>query len=310
MTVALVKPSTNGTTEKVAEDRHHGIPVLRLHVDDPIPRPRAPQRYAVRVYPDLARYLLTFNHPQNRKRKPAAIEKYARDMAQGYWSFTPESIVFSQAGILEDGQNRLFAVEQSGASVWLMFDFGWPSDLIERINRGSSRTNADAFSVNGYKYATVAASVVGVVRKFDQTVGTPNRWSQRLLTPSEALEDYRTSPEAYDLAAAWGTRLYGSTQGLGPTAWAAAYFVIAKVRGRETADAFFQEVVDETGEAGSASRKLKSHYLRRRLSDTASGDSREPIENIVRAFNAWATHKPAGFVRVGGAFVLTPVRKG
>lgn len=304
MTAVLKKVVDN---PEIRPDLYHGVEVLRLHVDDPIPTPRAPERYAVRVYPDLARYLLTFNHPKNRKKKPSAIAKYARDMSQDYWAFTPESIVFSNRGILEDGQNRLWAVIESGATVWIMFDFGWPEDLIQCINRASSRTNADAFTVNGYQYATAASAAVGLVEKYLATVGTPLGWTQRLLTPSEALDRYTQDPEAWDAAGQWALRLYSATQGLGPTTWAAAYFLIAKARGPESA-AFFQAVLDETDDPGSATRKLKSHVLRRKLNDTSSGDSREPIENIIRAFNAWAMRRPVGFVRTGGAFVLSAVR--
>lgn len=291
------------------EDYYHGVEVLRLHVDDPIPTPRAPRRYAVRVYPDLARYLLTFNHPQNRKRKPSKIAQFSRDMAHDAWAFTPEPLIFSSKPLLENGQNRLWAVIESGATVWLMLDFGWPDDLIEVVDRGSSRTNADAFAVNGYKNAAACAAAIGIVEKYHVTVETPNRWTQRFLTSSESLENYTKTPEAWDIAAGWGVRIYGATQGLGSATWVAAYYVIAETAGTEKADAFFNEVIDETGEAGSPTRKLKSHYLRRKLSDTASGDPREPMENIVRAFNAWTSHKPVGFVRTGGAFVLSPVRR-
>jgi hypothetical protein len=295
---------------EIRPDLYHGIIVLHLHVDDPIPTPRAPERYAVRVSPDLARYLLSKNHPKNRKHKPTAIAKYARDMEQGYWAFTPESIVFSNHGVLEDGQNRLRAVEQSGVTVWIMFDFGWPEDLIQCINRASSRTNADALTVNGYPGASGTAGAMGIVEKYLATVGTPLRWSQRLLTSSESVERFTNDPDEWATAGQWGMRVYNATQGLGPATWTAAYFVVAKARGADTASAFFQAVIDETDEPGAATRKLKSHILRRHLKDTASGDSREPMENIVRAFNAWSAGRPVGFVRTGGAFVLSPVRKG
>ena len=61
--------------------------------------------------------------------------------------------------------------------------------------------------------------------------------------------------------------------------------------------------------AGSATRRLKAHYLRRKIGDTASHDRREPMENIVRAFNGWVTGKTVGFVRTSGAFVLSPIRR-
>lgn len=290
-------------------ETHYGIPVLKLHVDDPIPSPRAPERNAVQVGPDLARYWLTLNHPENRKRKQSAIKKYSRDMANGSWRFTPESIIFSQSGVLQNGQNRLLSVIESGTPTWFMVDFGWPDDLIQQIDRGSARTNADSLAVEGVPNSAILAGAFTLASKYRNTEGTPLRWSVYLPTASEALAAYRDDPDAWQFAVRIGQTVYGATQGLGPSTWSAAAFVIAEKRGQTETQAFFEEVRDETGEAGSATRRLKSHYMRRKLTDTSSGDAREPIENIVRAFNAWVTGKPVGFVRTGGAFVLTPVRK-
>ena len=308
MTLTIERPApTNGTGKRA--DVYRGIPVLRLHVDDPLPTPRAPERYAVRVYPDLARYLLSFNHPQNRNQKPSAIAKYVRDMAAGDWAFTPEPLIFSTSGILQNGQNRLAAVELSGASVWLMCDFGWPEDLVETIDRGSARTNADALAISAVPNPNVVAAAIGFVEKYRQTVGTTLRWPGRHLSGAETQQRYRAASEAWDVAQQFGGRTYNATQyGLGPSTWAAAFYLIADAAGLAAGSAFFTELIDETGEAGSATRRLKSHYIRRRLYDTASGDSREPIENIIRAFNAWVAGKPVGFVRTGGSFVLSPIR--
>jgi len=294
---------------RIRRDTHYGIQVLRAHVDDPIPSPRAPERYAVLVNPDLARYWLTLNHPENRKKKPTAITKYTRDMLSGSWTFTPESLVFSHSGVLQNGQNRLYAVIESGAPTWMMVDFGWPEDLLQTIDRGSARTNSDSLTVEAVPNASVMAGAFTLSVKYQRTFGTPLRWSVMLPTSSEALAGYRDEPDMWAEAISVGRSVYDATQGLGPSTWTAAAFVIGKVRGMGDAVSFLSEVRDETGEAGSATRRLKSHYLRRKITDTSSGDPREPMENIIRAFNAWVTGKPVGFVRTGGAFVLTAVRK-
>lgn len=299
-------------SERVSElkvDTYHGVPVLRLHVDDPIPSPRAPQWLAVQVNPDLARYLLGFNHANNRTKKPGAIAKYRADMEAGYWAFTPEPIIFSSSGILEDGQNRLHAAAEAGATVWMVMTFGWPEGIIQQINRGMSRTNADALKVDGKTNETVSAAAIGIVEKYDLTVLTPLRWTGRTLSASQCLSRYEQDPERWDAAATMGNRAYVSTRGLGPAIWAAAYYLISREHGPQEASSFYEEFMAETGEPGSATRKLKSHYLRRKAKDTASGDVREPIENIVRAFNAYIVGRSVSFVRTSGAFELAPIRR-
>ena len=137
------------------------------------------------------------------------------------------------------------------------------------------------------------------------TCGTPKTWSTRLLTPSEALHKYAACPEAWDVATVWGRRAYETINGAGVATWVAAFFVIAEAVGTERAEAFFEEVTSGTGAPGAATRKLWAHYRNRKVGDTASGDRREPLENVIRAYNAWTSNKPVGFVRVAGAFVLS-----
>jgi len=302
-------PIVNGATrQRTQADLYHGVPVLRLHVDDPIPSPRAPQRFAVQVHPDLARYWLTLNHPENRKSKSHAIKKYARDMSNGYWTFTPESVVFSKGGVLQNGQNRLWAITEAGVPVWLMVDFGWPDDLLQRIDRGAARTNSDALMVEGVANSAQMSGAYTITEKYLRSVGSAQRWTHFLPTSSEVLEAYREESELWDAAVAIGRRAYDSVDGLGPSTWTAAAYLIIKARDIEAAEDFFGEFIAEEGQAGSATRRLKSHYLRRKLLDTVSGDPREPLENIVRAFNAWSARRVVGFVRTGGAFELSRVK--
>lgn len=290
---------------------HHGVPVLTLHVGDPVPTPRAPAWYAVEVNPDLARHLLTLNHPDNRRMRDRRVHVYASDMVEGLWEFSPEAVVFSVSGILQDGQNRLMAVTEAGRAQWLLMTFGWPDDVINVINRAASRTNQDTFRIAQVRQTATLASAMALVSRYETVrASNPARTFSGIPVPSSqaALTEYASDPEGWHAAVLMGERVYDSLdKGLSPTVWAAAQRIIALARDAEAADAFLDEVRHGTGSPRSASRTLGDYYRRRPIANTKTGDSREPLENIIRGFNAWRAGKTMSLVTRPG-FELSPVR--
>ncbi len=287
---------------------HHGVPVLSIRVGDAVPTPRAPTRYAVLVNPDLARYLLAFNHPNNRNRKQRRVSLYAGDMIAGRWQFSPESVIFSTTGVLMDGQNRLMAITEAGTPQWLLFDFGWPIELMSILDRGKARTNADGLHTEGKINATAVAALIALVSRYDQAVGQTRGFSGLPIPSSAAnLEILNGDEEAYQEAARAGQRTYKALgRGGTGTVWAAAYYIIYRIRPAEVVP-FFDEIHNGTGAPGSVTRVLAGWFIRRPLSMTRSGDDREPLELVIRAFNAWRTGKAYSAVRSRG-FLLSHVR--
>lgn len=291
-----------------APDTYHGIRVLALKVDDPIPTPRAPERYAVRIYPDLARYLLTLNHPDNRGIRVRAVAKYAEDMRAGLWWFTPESLVFSTTGHLHDGQHRLVAAAEYGSDVWMMCDFGWPDGIINAIDRGIGRTNSDAFAIESVPNPAVVAGAMAVEARYLEAVGTTRGYSTKVVISAQrSLALYRESPDSWQVAVRAGSRAYERLdRALSPSVWAAAYHIIADAYPVE-AEAFFEAVIEGSEEPTSASRVLGNWVRRHPIGATRTGDKREPLEIIIRGFNAWRAGRQMALPKAPG-FTLSRVR--
>lgn len=287
---------------------YHGVPVLVLHVGDPIPAPRAPQRFAVRVSPDLARYLLTFNHPDNRSQRPRKIHSFGRDMAGDRWQFTPESVTFTAHPWLVSGQNRLMAVTEAGLPVWLMFDFGWPDEIIVVLDRGTARTTADAFKATRVLNGSTISAIIARVWQYDLTVGQAKLWSG-LPTPttSEALALIEADAERWQAACHAAQRVYRALDRGGSTStWGAAYYIIARAH-PEKVDRFVEEIIDGAGLPNSATRRLRDLFIRRPDSAFSLGDRREPLELIIRAFNGWLIGKSFATAKFRG-FPLSRVK--
>jgi hypothetical protein len=107
------------------------------------------------VNPELADYLLKNNHRANRTIKAKVVAKYARDMKQGNWKFTGESIGIDDEGWLCNGQHRLLAVRKANTTIQIPFVFGLEKDAMRAMDSGASRSYADQLSISrGDKFKT------------------------------------------------------------------------------------------------------------------------------------------------------------
>jgi hypothetical protein len=289
-------------------ETYHGVPVLEIHVGDVILTPRMPTRYAVHVGPDLARYLLGFNHPANRNAKPRKIRAMAADIRAGCWYLTPQSLVFSTAPLLINGQNTLRAIIESGCMVWIVVDFGWPTEIVDGLDRGTVRTNADTLHFAELPNSSNLAAIATKVWQYDRLVGATRSLAGMDVPSSPEVREIVTSDlAAYEDAARSGKRVYERLdKGGSPSVWGTAYCLIAKAH-PERVVAFFDEIAEETGAAGTSTRVLAQWFRRRPAGATKTGDAREPLELIIRAFNAWLLGKSFSFPKWAG-FQLGRVR--
>lgn len=108
-----------------------------------------PSASLIYVTPDMAERWLTKN-TNNRTPKKEKIRQYARDMTAGRWEITGEAVKFAKSGRLIDGQNRLFAVVESGATVPLFVIRGIEDGAQLVMDSGSVRSNGDALGFSGY----------------------------------------------------------------------------------------------------------------------------------------------------------------
>lgn len=101
----------------------------------------------VDVTPKIASDLLEHANFGNRRPKPAVVKKYAKLMTNGDWRFSPETISISKTGRLLNGQHRMMAVVMSGVTCRFLFATGFDDDVFSVLDRGATRTMADALSI-------------------------------------------------------------------------------------------------------------------------------------------------------------------
>jgi len=232
--------------------------------------------------PALADYILTNLSRDNRPRKLAKIKRYAKDLAEGRWGMTGDTIKFGTNGVLRDGQNRLAACIQAGKPLMSHVVFGIDPDLFYRMDIGKNRSPADVFAIAGIAYAT---HVAGAVRwLLILTSGNPgDRGAQ--FSNEELLQAYREKIDSDKLEHSIQCALAVRRSTRHPVAPLAALHYIFAEKDRPKADSFFDEWA-----MGRATRaRAPTRYLQRRLVEVARLSNQRLHENVRNAFiiKAW-----------------------
>lgn len=111
----------------------------------------------VSINPAIAASMLEHNN-KNRPRKQTTVNAYARQMAEGLWALNGESIKLSVSGELLDGQHRLLAVIQSGATIQTYVARGLPDEAFHTLDTGIRRSAADTLALKGEAQVTTLAA--------------------------------------------------------------------------------------------------------------------------------------------------------
>ncbi len=121
------------------------------------------------VSPQMAEELLaTTEH--NRSVSHNRVLTFANLMRTKRWQMNGETIIVSETGKLLDGQHRMFAVIEYGASVQMLIATGAPDNSFETIDTGRARTAGDILGMEGINNPNVVAAAAGMLwRLFHRT---------------------------------------------------------------------------------------------------------------------------------------------
>lgn len=235
----------------------------------------------VLVTPELAEEWLSKN-THNRNLRREEINAYARDMADGNWHFTGETIVFSDDDVLLDGQNRLHAVVKSDTPVTMLVVWGVEMQAQDAMDSGTKRTAGDALSLRGEKSSALLASAATIVF-------TDGASSRRKPSHAEILKIIEDDPSIRQIVQEVLPVLKLNSILSGTVAFY-AYWRISKIDPTE-AYAFFSGL-STLVDLPAGSPILALHRRLVRLSDEHKGKSahifrREALACIFRSWNSW-----------------------
>lgn len=170
------------------------------------------------VDPSLAALLLEGN-VRNRKISRHLVSAMARDMREGRWRKTHQGIALDKDGRLVDGQHRLSAIVESGATIKILVTYNVDPDAFMVVDVGGRpRSQADVFFL---KHGTKEASITVATLRILGGLGLASMTSILRVTPPE-IEALHVK---FGKDVAWAVSIISPKRNLGP--WSTAPFVAA-----------------------------------------------------------------------------------
>jgi hypothetical protein len=142
---------------KMGLDRHKKVETPLEQIEKWIKNPPMTS-VVITIDAASAQTILETRNEGNRPPKPNKIGQFTRDMEDGRWGLTGDTIKFGSDGSLLDGQNRLGAAVRSNCSFKTHVVFGIDPALFGRMDIGKPRNAADILHIAGYAYASTLAS--------------------------------------------------------------------------------------------------------------------------------------------------------
>lgn len=143
------------------------------------------------ITPSHAQQMLRLNK-QNRPVSKSTVKNYSDKMKRGEWLLTGEPLIFSNTGLLLNGQHRLTAVILSGISIEALVVYGADPAVFIALDQGKTRCTGDVFAIEGEKDYNKLAAACRTAFTIQQAEASDNKVrSVFSLVPSTAqLQDY------------------------------------------------------------------------------------------------------------------------
>jgi hypothetical protein len=233
------------------------------------------------VSPDIAKQWLE-NNTRNRNLRRSRVEAYARDMASGRWRFNGDPIRFAVDGTLLDGQHRLQALIDAGATIQFLVIWGLPVEAQDTMDIGAHRTMADALSLRGEERAPFVAAIARRVVMFDAGFRASAGGS---MVPTHAeMAAYIEGSRYIQRSAEVANRARSVRLPAAPSVIGAAYEVCAR-NSQRAADTFYVEKVIEG--IGLTPGDPALTYRARLQREAANGRQMPPDDVFRYALLAW-----------------------
>lgn len=254
----------------------------------------------VMVTPELAGEWLVHN-TRNRNPRKAAVSAYAADMLNGDWRWTGDPIRFGQDRSILDGQHRLMAVVESGATLPFLVLTGLPVEAQESIDAGVPRKFQDVLALRGEASANHLAAIVRKVHDWEagnRNMGASGGRATHAQL-SRTLEDH---PELRDIQRA-SHNVASTYRDMPESLIGVAWWIFASID-QEDADFFFARLSDgQNLSAGDPIYELRKTTAALRNNVRGERSQRYLMALTIKAWNAFRRGDRIGLLkfRTGGA---------
>lgn len=244
---------------------------------------------------ERAALLLEVN-PDNRQFKKGSGEEMRNSLVTGQWELNGETVIVSIEGLLNDGQNRLKAVVDTGVPITTFVSWGVKRDTRRTLDIGSTRLPADFITMEGGTDGSLAAAVAKWLLMYERGVYIDNRCNTNMPTKPEVTAFWIQNKDEIYASLSFVRRVSAKDLG-GLTALAVSY-IIAERYNTSVAQIFFDLICDGAGQQWATG--TPAFVVRNRLLQISNKRPSEKIELILRGFRMFVEGKQ----RVGSIPIL------
>lgn len=138
----------------------------------------------VTITPDMARSWLDSN-VKNRKQRRDGIEAYARDIRDGNWLLTGDSLKFDWYGNLIDGQHRLEAIVLANREITTVVVWGVDPKAQDRVDTNILRQFRDQLRLRNVDHADIIAPMLRRIILWDEPYNERVQFNRNRVTAAE-----------------------------------------------------------------------------------------------------------------------------
>lgn len=249
------------------------------------------------VTPEMAAAWLSATQLKNRRVDRKHVARLARQIAEGKFVMTGESIILSRNGDLLDGQHRLLAIVKAGKPVYSIVVRGVDPKVFTFMDSGKGRSDADALGIDSRERTTTLAACLRLIFMAEKNeLGSAsyniiNRGYDR-----QEMFDLLSRYSGVEESVARAYRFYREFQPLSKSLFAFLDYWL-----RRYDDQLATEFVERLASGEMLKADSPIHRLRSRLIENynskASLPQREILALCIKAWRAYATGTPVKFLR-------------
>ena len=247
------------------------------------------------IVPEEAQELVNSNL-EDRKVNHGYVSQYARDMKDGKWELNGSTILIDTAKKRIDGQHRLLGCIEAGAAFTTLLVSEVENDVKLTVDQGRNRTLSDHVSVAGYD-PSVGAAIRGylALAKLDRA---ENGQDYRRVTMRELMTELETSPELYNRATKYATKVAKCMTELKNKAIASSYVYLVKDMGydEKKITEFFNQVAQLSNNT-SATRALSltlSQWKKNHEGKSCPATTQQVL--VIKAWNSFINDEDVDYI--------------
>lgn len=246
------------------------------------------------ITPEIARDYLKAN-TANRPMSNVHIERIAQQMAKGQFILNGESIIFSDEGVLMQGQHRLAACIKSNTSFQTVVVRGIPYNAFFTLDSGRARSISDVFAIQGIPdYSKMSSIVNSYIRLHTGINSYTGRESMKNLmsTKKDIFDVYQRHIELFTEIKLFSNRCYDKLRLLkmAEIGGIMAYLIIDLKHPQDFVESFFTMLFFNSNVNNEAVNILRTKLI----NDLASERRMTPkykLSIIIKCWNAYVENK-------------------